>query len=94
MAKEGEFDGAQEELKAYGKTKTDAEATELASSITLASAASASATKAAKRKDWMVCVDQMTKALEVGPNAAESRELRVVCATELGDVEAVYGDLR
>jgi DnaJ family protein C protein 3 len=38
-------------------------------------------------------VDHATKALETGPNSADLRELRVRCATELGDVEAVYGDL-
>lgn len=62
--------------------------------ITVASAASTSAHKAAKSKNWAGCVDQATKALEVAPNSAGLRELRVECSTEIGDVEAVYGDLR
>lgn len=41
-----------------------------------------------------MCVDHATKALEAGPNSAELRELRLECSTEMGDVEAVYGDLR
>jgi DnaJ family protein C protein 3 len=39
-------------------------------------------------------VEHSTRALEVGLNSAELREIRVACATELGDVDAVYGDLR
>ncbi|WRT65155.1 uncharacterized protein IL334_002098 [Kwoniella shivajii] len=93
LAKEGEFEKAQSELKAYGKSKSDNDSTELVHSVTLATGASKSAHKAAKSKDWNVCVDHATKALEVGPNSSELRELRVKCATELGDVQAVYGDL-
>ncbi|WWC67535.1 uncharacterized protein I206_101444 [Kwoniella pini CBS 10737] len=93
LAKEGEFEKAQSELKAYGKSKVDTESEELARSLTLAAGASKSAHKARKNKDWNVCVDHATKALEVGPNSGGLRELRVECATELGDVQAVYGDL-
>lgn len=39
-------------------------------------------------------MEHATKALEVGPNSAALRRLRVQCATELGDIDAVYGDLR
>lgn len=35
-----------------------------------------------------------TKALEVGPNSVEMREVRLACNEEMGDVDAVYGDLR
>ncbi|WVQ68839.1 uncharacterized protein L199_007048 [Kwoniella botswanensis] len=93
LAKEGDFEKAQSELKAYGKSKSDNESEELIHSVTLAAGASKSAHKARKNKEWHVCVDHATKALEVGPNSAELRELRVECATELGDVQAVYGDL-
>ena len=56
-------------------------------------ASAAAAKKAAGGKQWQACVDSATKALEYGPNSAGLRELRVQCATELKDVEAVYGDL-
>ncbi|WWC87303.1 uncharacterized protein L201_002191 [Kwoniella dendrophila CBS 6074] len=93
LAKEGNFEKAQSELKAYGKSKSDTESEELAHSLNLAAAASKSAHNAKQSKDWHVCVDHATKALEVGPNSSELRELRLDCATELGDVQAVYGDL-
>ncbi|WVQ97716.1 hypothetical protein IAU59_004830 [Kwoniella sp. CBS 9459] len=93
LAKEGDFEKAQSELKVYGKSKSDTESSELAHSLVLAVGASSSAHKASKNKNWAVCVDHASKALEVGPNSADLRELRVACATELGDVQAVYGDL-
>ncbi|CAD6580379.1 MAG: hypothetical protein TREMPRED_002722 [Tremellales sp. Tagirdzhanova-0007] len=93
LAKEGEFDKARSELKSFGKSKSDPEAIELTDAITVASAASTSAHKAAKSKNWVGCVEQSTKALEVAPNSAGLRELRVECCTEMGDVEAVYGDI-
>jgi DnaJ homolog subfamily C member 3 len=52
------------------------------------------ARKANKSSKWQVCVDEATKALDVGPNSVELREIRVRCAEGLGDVEAVIGDLR
>jgi DnaJ family protein C protein 3 len=64
-----------------------------AEAVKVAAAASAAAHKAEKSRKWDGCVEHATKALETGPNSAELRELRVRCATELGDVEAVYGDL-
>ncbi|GFZ49009.1 hypothetical protein JCM24511_06758 [Saitozyma sp. JCM 24511] len=94
LAKEGDFSAAQSELQAYGKSKKDVEAEELAEALKVAAAASAAAHKAEKSRKWDGCVEHATKALETGPNSAELRELRVRCATELGDVEAVYGDLR
>ncbi|WVQ83932.1 hypothetical protein IAT38_006076 [Cryptococcus sp. DSM 104549] len=93
LAKEGQFQEAQSELKAYGKSKSDPEAEELSHMVTVGEAAGVSAHKAAKQEKWVVCVDHATKALEVGPNSADLRRLRVECATELGDVNAVYGDL-
>ncbi|KAK1926612.1 putative Co-chaperone [Papiliotrema laurentii] len=93
LAKEGRFDEAQAELKQYSKSKVDSEAEDLGRSITQASAASKSAHKSAKGKHWQACVDHATKALEVGPNSVEMRQLRVECSTQLGDVEAAYGDL-
>lgn len=60
----------------------------------MAQAAMGSASNAREGKRWDVCVDQATKALEVGPNSGQLREMRIECATELGDVESVYGDLR
>lgn len=65
-----------------------------AEALKVAAAASAAAHKAEKSRKWDGCAEHATKALETGPNSAELRELRVRCATELGDVEAVYGDLR
>ncbi|WWD21936.1 hypothetical protein CI109_106424 [Kwoniella shandongensis] len=93
LAKEGEFEKSKSELKAYGKSKKDVESDELLESVDVAIGASKSAHKAAQMKNWVICVDHSTKALELGPNSAELRELRVQCATELGDVDAVYGDL-
>jgi DnaJ family protein C protein 3 len=63
-------------------------------SLNVAEGASKSAFSASEEKKWDQCIVQATKALEVGTNSAELRELRVDCATELGDVDAVYGDLR
>ena len=92
--KEGEFDKAQNELKLYGKSKSDGEAIKLGDSVKVALSAITAAQRGAKNRSWAACVDQATKALEVAPNSAEIRELRLECETEMGDVEAVYGDLR
>lgn len=62
-------------------------------SVGLAAAARESAERGSASKNWQVCVDHATKALEVGSNSLELRELRLGCATELGDIDAVYGDL-
>lgn len=59
----------------------------------LASAAKASAEQAVINGNWQICVDHSTKALEVGSNSLELREMRLKCATEMGDIDAVYGDL-
>ncbi|KAK4685242.1 hypothetical protein P7C73_g4911, partial [Tremellales sp. Uapishka_1] len=93
LAKEGQFEKAQAELKAFGKTKSDPEATELASAVANAEVFANVAHKAARDKSWTVCVERATGALEVGPNSADLRDLRVKCSIELGDVDAVYGDL-
>ena len=55
---------------------------------------SSSARKAGKKRDWQGCWSHASRALEVGPNSVELRDLRVECATELEDGEAVYADLR
>lgn len=62
--------------------------------ITVGEAAEKSTLQAFEKGRWQVCVDYSTKALEVGPNSERLRRLRVNCATELGDVNMVYGDLR
>ncbi|WVN88861.1 uncharacterized protein L203_104075 [Cryptococcus depauperatus CBS 7841] len=93
LAKEGEFAKAQSELKAYGKSKSDPEAEELAQLSVIGEAAEKSARQASSKKNWQVCVDHVTKALEVGPNSSSLRKLRVDCASELGDINMVYGDL-
>lgn len=56
-------------------------------------AAKRSAQDASSSSKWQVCVDHASRALEVGPNSLELRELRIRCTTELGDIAAVYGDL-
>jgi len=56
-------------------------------------AARDSAESAASSGEWQICVDHASKALEVGPNSLELRELRLRCVTELGNVVAIYGDL-
>ncbi|ODN75197.1 hypothetical protein L202_06395 [Cryptococcus amylolentus CBS 6039] len=93
LAKEGEFTQAQAELKVFGKSKSDPEADELLHLATVGEAAEKSAVQASKQKKWQVCVDHSTKALEVGPSSTSLRQLRVDCATELGDINTVYGDL-
>ncbi|KAL7423248.1 Tetratricopeptide repeat and J domain-containing co-chaperone dnj1 [Cryptotrichosporon argae] len=92
LAKEGEFEMARAELKAYGKGKAE-EADQLAESMTAAIAAEKAATKAYASKAYPACVEHATRALEAGPNAVRLRELRIECATALGDADAVYGDL-
>lgn len=62
--------------------------------VTVGEAAEKSALQAFEKRKWQVCVDHSTKALEVGPNSERLRRLRVNCATELGDINMVYGDLR
>lgn len=47
-----------------------------------------------KNKAYAHCVEHSTKALEVAPNSIEIRELRLACTEELGDIDAIYGDLR
>ncbi|XAO21437.1 hypothetical protein I312_100188 [Cryptococcus bacillisporus CA1280] len=93
LAKEGDFTKAQYELTAYIRAKSDSEAEELLHLITVGEAAEKSALQAFEKGRWQVCVDHSTKALEVGPNSERLRQLRVNCATELGDVNMVYGDL-
>ncbi|ORY23810.1 hypothetical protein BCR39DRAFT_548578 [Naematelia encephala] len=93
LAKEGDFDTAKTELKLFGKTKESEEASELVNSITAASAEKKSALAALKSNHWDRCVEHATKALEVGINSIEIREVRLKCEEELGDVDAVYGDL-
>jgi DnaJ family protein C protein 3 len=61
--------------------------------VGLAWAARDSAESAAASGEWQICVDHASKALEVGPNSLELRELRLRCVTELGNVVAIYGDL-
>lgn len=70
-------------------TTTDSQA----HAISQAGHAAGQARQNSKKKQWQGCVDHATRALETGPNSAEMRELRVECATQLGDIEAVYGDL-
>ncbi|AFR94798.1 co-chaperone [Cryptococcus neoformans C23] len=93
LAKEGDFAKAQYELKAYVRTKSDSEAEELSHLLTVGEAAEKSALQAFEKGKWQVCVEHSTKALEVGPNSEKLRRLRVNCATELGDINMVYGDL-
>lgn len=68
--------------------------TEQAESVNVAASASKAAQKAAKGKRWSDCVEKATSALEVGPNSGSLRQLRIQCATELGDPESVFADLR
>ena len=49
--------------------------------------------KAARSKHWADCVQHATRALETGPNSAELRDLRVNCATQIGDLDNAYADL-
>ncbi|KAI9635593.1 co-chaperone [Dioszegia hungarica] len=91
LAKDGEFSRAGEALQLY--TKQDQEAADLAEAVKSAANAAGSARKARKSRDWPLCVQHATKALEVGPNSVEMREVRLACNEEMGDVDAVYGDL-
>lgn len=56
--------------------------------------AATQARKAKKGRAYPLCVQHATRALETGPNSIEMREVRVACAEQMGDVDAVYGDLR
>lgn len=94
MAKEGDFERAGEALELYSKNKDDPEAKELARAVVDAADAAKKARKARKQKAYPLCVQHATKALETGPNSIEMREVRVACAEQMGDVDAVYGDLR
>ena len=49
--------------------------------------------KAAGKKQWEACVQHSSRALEIGPSSVELRELRVECATEMGDLDTTYADL-
>ena len=61
--------------------------------VGLAAAARHSAESSAASGQWEICVDHASKALEVGPNSLELRELRLRCVTALGNIVAIYGDL-
>jgi DnaJ family protein C protein 3 len=52
------------------------------------------ARKAISSKAWQKAVDEATKALEVGPNSVELREIRVKGYEGAGDLEGLIGDLR
>jgi DnaJ family protein C protein 3 len=64
------------------------------SNLKAAESALAAARKAHKKSQHQACVEHATRALEVGPNSLELREIRLDCEEGLGDVDAVIGDLR
>ncbi len=43
--------------------------------------------------DHPACVGHASRALEVGPNSVELREIRLACDEAQGNLEAVVGDL-
>jgi DnaJ family protein C protein 3 len=61
--------------------------------VIVADVAKTAAHDAAKDGKWAECVAHATKAIEVGPNSGELRELRATCNTELGEAESAYADL-
>lgn len=98
-AKDGEFETAASELKSFAKGKKnkntdEADAEHLLVSVNGAAKEEKAARAAAKSHKWGDCVAHASKALEVGPNSASLRELRVECNTEMGEAEGAYGDLR
>lgn len=52
------------------------------------------ARKAISSKAYQKAVDEATRALEVGPNSVELREIRVKAYEGAGDLEGLIGDLR
>jgi DnaJ family protein C protein 3 len=99
LAQDGEFDLAVTELRAFlqsnnKKASDEAGAEQLFSNVSGAASNAKHAYTAAKKKKWEECVHSATRALEVGPNSAKLRELRVECNTEMGDAEGAYADLR
>lgn len=93
LAKEGEFELAKAELKAYHRTKGDAESKDLAKAVDHAISEYSAGVKASKQHKWQDCVGHVTAAIKVGSNAAALRQLRAQCETELGNSEAAYADL-
>ena len=100
LAKDGEFDSATAELRAYTKSSSskksadEADADKLLSDVLAAAKEEKSARAAAKARKWEDCVSHATRALETGPNSAKLRELRVECNTQMGEAEGAYADLR
>jgi DnaJ family protein C protein 3 len=95
LAKDGDFARSRAELRACegSGSKAESEAREM---LPLVDAAVGEAERARRARDaraWGQCVDHASKALEVGTNSIELRELRLGCEEEAGDVDGVYGDL-
>ena len=108
LAKQGDFEAAQAEIKVFLKFKQDPEVSELVcssaawvsmltimqgSNLQTAMVESKAAYKSAASRRWQDCVDQATRALESATQSASLRKLRLECATELGDLDLAYGDM-
>ncbi|GMK57774.1 hypothetical protein CspeluHIS016_0406080 [Cutaneotrichosporon spelunceum] len=92
-AQDGAFDDAARELNALKKSKRDETSGELARNVASAQAGLKAAKADAGRKKWDSCVEHATRAIKVGSNSEELRELRARCETERGNVEGAYADL-
>lgn len=93
LAKDGDFVRSRVELRACDGSKAEGEAREMLPLVDTAVSEAERARRARDARAWGQCVDHASKALEVGTNSIELRELRLACEEEAGDVDGVYGDL-
>ncbi|KAI5449980.1 hypothetical protein NCC49_003871 [Naganishia albida] len=105
LTKDGSFEAAKKEVQEFlkgmkGKGEVDAklakdrdDAKDLLKSLDSAIPHLKAARKAISSKAYQKAVDEATKALEVGPNSVELREIRVKGYEGAGDLEGLIGDL-
>ncbi|KIJ33171.1 hypothetical protein M422DRAFT_183590, partial [Sphaerobolus stellatus SS14] len=94
FAKEGRWNEAKDALKQYTKKHmSDTTAGDLLFGVTESEVASKKAIKAKKAKQWDVCMDEASKAIQTATHSVAFRQLRADCALEKGDIDQAVADL-
>ncbi|GJJ08015.1 hypothetical protein Clacol_002222 [Clathrus columnatus] len=94
FAKEGKWAEAKKMLKSYTrKNIADRAAGDLLFSISQAEVATKKAQQAQKSKQWEVCRDDASTALQTATHSTVLRSLRANCALQTGDIDQVVADL-
>lgn len=94
FAKEGDFDGAEQEVKKWLKhNKNDVEGKQLEADIAAARRFIKQARGALSARNYDLCINAATEALRFGPNSADAREIRLACLEGVGDLDGILADL-